>query len=226
MKILCVGDSLALPREGCTYEESWFYKLSKYYEHIDFVAFFKRGLRISETRALFDLYYCDYFPNYVIIQTGICDCAPRYINAYNLYWKYLIKAFALIGLEKQFWTIIKSVFSRRKNCVYTEPQIFERYYDDLVQKFLSLGVEKILIVKIGHASNCLLDKNPGFNSNVDTYNLILQNIADKYKNNVVCIHPLDDVNNNLFVDGYHCNSKGMDVVYESLKRQLSIWLRK
>ena len=33
MRVLCVGDSLGLPRKGCPYEKTWFFKLAKKCKH-------------------------------------------------------------------------------------------------------------------------------------------------------------------------------------------------
>ena len=90
MRVLCVGDSLGLPRKGCPYEKTWFFKLAKKYPNIEFVDYFKRGLVLTETVNLYNMYYTDYKPDIVIIQTGICDCAPRYLNSNKLFWKLLL----------------------------------------------------------------------------------------------------------------------------------------
>ena len=224
MRVLCIGDSLALPREGCKYECTWYYKLKKYYKDTEFVDYFKRGLRIIETRDLFSMYYSEYAPNIVIIQTGICDCAPRYINSYKLVWKIAIKLASRIGFERFFWTIIKTLFKRTKTCVYTKPTNFKCLYEELIKNFLKLGVLHIIIVKIGHASKDVVASNPFFNENVDFYNSILDEIANKHKDIVKTIHPLDIVDENMFVDGYHCNPNGMDIVFKSIIEKLNLWL--
>ena len=41
MKIIFVGDSMGLPREGCEYEDTYFYKFQKEYKEIDCISFFK-----------------------------------------------------------------------------------------------------------------------------------------------------------------------------------------
>lgn len=44
VKVLCVGDSLGLPRDGVTYENTWFYKIKIKYPNYDFIYKFKRSL--------------------------------------------------------------------------------------------------------------------------------------------------------------------------------------
>lgn len=216
MKILCIGDSLGLPREGCDYESTWFYKLKKMYPDHEFIAHFKRGLLIDDALHMFDTYYCEYASDFVILQTGICDCSPRYINERKILWKVLIKLSKTLDIEHTFWVIIKKCFKRREQCVYTSPSSFYLYYSSLISKFVSIGVKKIIIVKIGHSTSKIIEKNPCFNINVDKYNSIIDEIYSQNNQIVSIVKPLDIVDDSLFVDGYHCSPKGMDRVLESL----------
>lgn len=216
MRVLCVGDSLGLPRKGCPYEKTWFFKLAKKYPNIEFVDYFKRGLVLTETVNLYNTYYTDYKPDIVIIQTGICDCAPRYLNSNKLLWKLLLNLLGHLGLESYFWKIIKFIFSRRENCVYTKVDVFSQLYRKLIEKFIANGVKKIIVVKIGHAAESVAANNCYFNSNVDKYNNIINKIAVEKKDHIIIIDPLHNVHEDLFVDGYHCNSNGMEKVYHDL----------
>lgn len=213
MRVLCIGDSLGLPRDGCPYEKSWFYKLTKKYQNIEFVDYFKRGLMITETVNLYNMYYAEYKPDIVIIQTGICDCAPRYINSNNIFWKIIFSLLCHLGLESIFWKVIKLVRSRSQKCVYTSESVFQQMYSKLINRFVSDNVKKIIIVKIGHAANSVIAKNRNFNLNVDRYNSVIDKIAAENKNIIQTIDPLNNVNEDLFVDGYHCNGNGMEKVF-------------
>ena len=216
MRVLCVGDSLGLPRKGCPYEKTWFFKLAKKYPNIEFVDYFKRGLVLTETVNLYNMYYTDYKPDIFIIQTGICDCAPRYLNSNKLFWKLLLNLLGHLGFESYFWKIIKFIFSRRENCVYTKVDVFSQLYRNLIEKFIANGVKKIIVVKIGHAAESVAANNCYFNSNVDKYNNIINKIAVEKKDHIITIDPLHNVHEDLFVDGYHCNSNGMEKVYHDL----------
>lgn len=44
MKVLCIGDSLSLPRDGLHYKHTWFSRLKEKYNWIDFSCVFERGL--------------------------------------------------------------------------------------------------------------------------------------------------------------------------------------
>lgn len=214
-KILCIGDSLALPREGCDYEDTWFFLLKTMYPRNEFIPFFERGLRITKVDQMFDVYYNYYKPDIVIIQCGVCDCSPRIINDLSLHWRIIIKLVGFCKLESIFWRIIKRLFRRKAECVYTNPDQFCKCYKSIVDRFILSSVERIVIVKIGHSSDSILKSSPSFNNNVDAYNKIIDE-AFGQEEKVIIVNPLDRVYDNFFLDGYHCSPKGMNIVYNTL----------
>lgn len=220
MRVLCIGDSLALPREECSYESTWFYKLQHAFPQHEFIDFFKRGLLIPDALHKFDTYYQFYGPDVVIIQTGICDCSPRYINDKNMIIRIVRKICKVIHLEPLFWKTVK-LRKRRQNCVYTRYDEFKTMYAQLVQKLFSSGSKHIILIKIGHAAPSVLTRNPYMNLNVDKYNYIMDHILKNNKGRVTVLDPLKDAEDGFFIDGYHCNPIGMVAVYEQIKKVIS-----
>ena len=216
MRILCVGDSLALPREECPYESTWFYQLQQAFPQHEFIDYFKRGLLISDALHMYDTYYQFYSSDVAVIQTGICDCSPRYINDQKLIVVAVKSVFKKLGLESLFWKIVK-LRKRRQACVYTKYDRFKSDYELLVHKLLSSGTRRIILVKIGHAAPSVLPRNPKMNENVDKYNSVIDQLANEEKEKVIAVGPLEEAIDENFVDGYHCNPKGMGVVYEQIK---------
>ncbi len=219
MKVLCIGDSLGLPREECSYEDTWFYRLKTRFKEYEFIDYFVRGLEISDALHRYDTYFQYYEPEVVIIQTGVVDCAPRYINDHKLFIIALKKLFQVIGHEDYFWKIVK-LRKRRPSCVVTKYEDFLNIYENLVNKLLSLSAKKIIIVKIGHAADSTLKSSPFFNSNVDRFNFALDDIQSRYSNQVIVVDPLRCVREEDFVDGYHCNSTGMKRVFNDLNKAI------
>lgn len=222
MRVLCIGDSLGLPREDCPYETTWYYLLKEYFKKYEFIDFFVRGLEIENALHRYDTYFQFYSADLAIIQTGIVDCAPRYIRENKKSVKAIIMFFKALGLECLFWKMVKRG-GRKRSCVYTKPDDFYRFYTQLVSQLLGGGIKRVIIVKIGHATGDVLKSNPFFNLNVDDYNKILDRIRNDYPTVVVTVNPLESVEEDYFVDGYHCNPKGMKKVYETLKETLSLY---
>ena len=217
MRVLCIGDSLGLPRKGVCYEDTWFYKLQTEYPSIEFIDFFQRRLLISTALTNFEEYYVHYPSDVVIIQTGICDCAPRYINENEFIWKLLLWLGGLTHTTKLLWRIIKRG-NRKPNVTLTSYDDFNEKYRILVNRFLSEGRAKnIIIVKIGHGDKRITSKSEYFNSNADKYNSIFDKIKKDYGNKIFVIDPLNKESEEYFADGYHCSEKGMDEVFICLK---------
>lgn len=75
--VLCNGDSLGMPRENVSFQNSWYFKLANYNftKNYLFVNNFRRAFSTSELSSKDFLE--NYLPNIVILQVGIVDCAPR-----------------------------------------------------------------------------------------------------------------------------------------------------
>ena len=219
MRVLCVGDSLGLPREDCPYEETWFYKLEEYFSSHTFIDYFIRGMIIRDALNRYETYFQYYASDIVIIQAGIVDCAPRYIQEKKTSVKALLLVLKKLRLENFFWRVIKRR-GRKKDCVFTDFDTFYNTYDLLVSKLLSGGVKKIFLIKIGHATDTVLLKNPFINNNVDKYNKAIEQICANHNDEVKALDPLFNVCEKDFVDGYHCSPIGMRKVFEELKNEL------
>jgi acyl-CoA thioesterase-1 len=79
MKIACIGDSLGMPRENVLYEDTWFFRVQQSHPEKMFISCFQRSLTTDMLLDNFDE-YSFIKPDYLILQLGICDCAPRLIN--------------------------------------------------------------------------------------------------------------------------------------------------
>lgn len=216
-KVLCIGDSLGLPRDGVPYEATWFYKLKKAFPDFDFIDKFQRGQLINMALRKFDSDYKVYAPNIVILEFGICDCAPRYINDNAIGWKVILKLLNKMGIESLFWLFLKKAFKRSANTVYTKPHFFEKGLFSLVKSFFEIGVDYIFIIQIPHVSGRAMEKSPFFNANIEKYNSIFSKLQMSFEDKIKLIDPLHNPLDEYYLsDGYHCKEEGMNKVYASL----------
>ncbi len=225
MKILCIGDSMGLPREGVCYSDTWIKKMKDAFPQHDFISCFTRGMLMKDAFNNLNFDYKNYDVDGYILQTGICDCSPRYINDKKFFWKAIISIVKKLKLEPFFWRLIKFFFKRDPKCVYTASEDFRKIFDYFITNLAVCG-KFVIIIKIGKVSPSVLTRNPYINIKVDEYNCIIDDITQNMGNNVITINPLEDVSEELFVDGYHCNSKGMEVVFNHLKEAYSSILLK
>lgn len=213
MKVLCIGDSLGLPRKGCNYEDTWVSLLRKRYPNHTFIDHFSGDRLISNAAQNYEIYYKYYNPDIVIFQQGICDCAPRYIDDKKLSTRIIRKVFYALRLQSFFWRLVK-LHKRSPDCVHTRPEKFLEVFKTLIDKILSEG-GRVIIIKIGHGAEPVISASPFFNNNVDRYNALIDQIADN-NDRIYVVDPLLDVREELFVDGYHCGPLGMEKVYDTL----------
>lgn len=226
MKILCVGDSLGLPRDGVSYEDTWYYKIKKEFPEHDFIYKFKRSLTSKDLvgrsgKDFLGDYSLYYSPDIVITQFGIVDCSPRYINETKPIWMGLKIIFRKIGLEKLFWKTIKTIFTRSATCVYVSLGEFR----DNVKEYCSIlldqaKVEQIIFIKIGIPGTKTQLASPNLIGNIDAYNRVYDEMSSLYPQRVFVINPLGVSDDKYYVDGYHTNGLGYNLVFESLAKVL------
>ena len=226
VKVLCVGDSLGLPRDGVTYENTWFYKIKIKYPNYDFIYKFKRSLTSldlvgkSKKDYLGD-YSLYYRPDVVIVQVGICDCAPRYINDTKPFWMGLKFLFRKLRMEGFFWYIIKKTFTRGADSVYVPFNDFRNNIIGYVDILKSLkAVKHIVFVKIGIPGASPRKSSPNLLNNILRYNKVFDEMQQLYPGFVDVVDPLCVEDDKYYVDGYHTNSIGADLVYSQLSSKL------
>ncbi len=132
MKILCIGDSLALPGHDNNFEDTWFYKLQISFRHIFFISFFKRSVttEILVTEGGGDIKQpikgADclefYMPDIVILQLGMVDCAPRLLKRSSLFNKLLQKMSS--NIQSVIFKGIKTIKKRSSKNADVSPHFF------------------------------------------------------------------------------------------------------
>ena len=212
MRILCVSDSLGLPRSNVRYESTWYYKLSHFFNNIDFIPKLQRNLTSQD--ILIPDFSDFYNPNIVILQIGICDCAPRLYKRKKLFWIVLERVF-----HRYLYYIVKKTKKRLPKNSDVSINDFEinisLYYSRL--KKLS-SFKKLIIILIGSSKKRELTiKSPYWHDNIEKYNAVLRSFK-KYKD-VIIIDPLANLDESFFVeDGYHTNDLGNNVIFNELKK--------
>lgn len=221
MNILCIADSLGLPRDGVKIEDTWFYKLCHSFPQHHFIDRFERGMLTSRLIESED--FSNWAnPDIAIIQLGICDCAPRVINDNRFTWTLVLRVIKRLRIEKTFWTTLKKIKGRNNaKCVYTPIKQFENNVKQYICKLHSTNIKKIIIIKIALSDSFPKEKSPYFKENVQLYNNIYQSIQDS---KIKLIDPLGNNgkdNSNYFLeDHYHLNAMGMDKVFQTIKEIL------
>lgn len=214
MKILCIADSLSLPRPEVPYHCTWPAKLKNSFINYDFITIFKRQLT---TDVFVESWEGDtlefYSPNIVILQLGIVDCAPRYLKQKS-YFALFVRILPNV-FQNKFWKVYKKY--RNRDLKYADVPI-EKFTSNLefyLKRCLQLNVSKIIVIKICTPGACMVDKNPNVIEAVSLYNSVYDRFAEKYPI-IELINPLNSGDDDLFVDGYHPNEKGNELVFQDI----------
>lgn len=213
MRVFCISDSLGLPRPGVSYEDTWYYMLQKECPSIEFYPYF---IRKTTTDSLKTIYYdyADYFnPNLVIVQLGICDCAPRIVNTNKLFWRLYFKIFDGLRAKDLAWKLVKRFLKRNNpSRVYVPIERFISNNEFFLKECINRQI-KVLYVLIANPALSLQEKSPAMFKNIQRYNEALSELAIKYSNYVSFINPLSagDIKD-YTEDGYHTNKEGANKV--------------
>jgi len=218
-KILCIGDSLALPGHLNKYEDTWFYKLKQNYPSFDFISFFKRQLTTDVLVTMgggeggvdnwpkgADCFEA-FMPDVIILQLGIVDCAPRLLNTFD---KIVIKILPN-SLVKIYISIIKKVGKRSINNTLVPFKKFKSNlcnYIDRIKKFEKFNTS-IIIISISIPDQTMVLKNKYIMTNVKRYNEVYKEV-EKQNSFVTVLPPLqaNDYKYPIYEDGYHPNPYG------------------
>lgn len=213
-KILCIADSLGLPRPGVNYDQTWCAMIRSQYAAIDFISLFRRQ---ATTNLLSEWEYGDtllfYKPDEVILQLGICDCSPRYLRTTSISYRLLNKSPRLIS--NVCWKIVKLFFKRSIRRTDVSIEKFEENLKRYFEKCLQGGVERVIVIKIAKPAPKMIVSNPLVTQSVILYNEVYDKLAREY-DNIVVVDPLCSGDDNDYVDGYHTNDIGHRKILQCL----------
>ena len=224
-RVLLIGDSMAMPRNEVTFEQTWIYKLIIHFPDVLFVDKSRRGsttLRLVQEGGGYKgvqsgadlLEY--YKPDLVIIQLGIVDCSPRLVSKHALSTKLINKCPAFV---KTFFYRYKKKFCVRKpENADISPGQFQNYYETYIKRAKEIN-SKVLGFEIAPVGSAFVEKSPFILESIEKYNAILSNL-EKYDNFKV-ISTFSQTNcQELLVDELHSNEKGHDIFFNKLKNEL------
>lgn len=228
IKVVAIGDSLALPGHLIEYEDTWICKVKKAFPEYDFITLFKRQLTTDilttsgggidgvDNKPLGADCLEFFNPDIVILQLGIVDCAPRLIKENSFEAKVINRMPE--ALRKVYLKFVKITRKRSVNRAYVTPLKFTANLQNYLERCTSLNLKKVIVIKICYPDKKMLAQNPDIGQAVEIYNTIFDQFALKY-HLVKPIHPLDsrryDVE--IFQDGYHPNIRGHELIYQDLK---------
>lgn len=227
-RILIIGDSLAMPRPGVSYEDTWVYKLIKAFPEFDLIDKTRRASTserlVTEGGGNNNPYGADllehYMPDVVIMHLGIVDCAPRYIKKGSLE-NIILNRIMPKNVQTRYVEYVKKNRVRDPRKAYVLPDRFRSNLTNYFQRAETHNA-KIIAIMILPVTNVFVNKSPYINQSIEDYNDIYRDLSKDFKN-VDVVRSFDNSINleDITIDGYHVNLKGHDIIFQKLIYQIS-----
>lgn len=205
MRILILSDSLGLPRdfkgEKVLYEETYIYLLKKRFPNSDIIHVGIGGATMADIKKQ-SLYYPAMSPDFVFIQCGIVDCAPR------AFTKFESKVIRKLRLKKVFNPFV--IFLRKyRRHTYTSKRKFKKYILDINKNFKKT-TNQIYYLGILPGSDEYEVLLPKITNQINIYNNILEKEGLWYVDN--SDFPLDGI----LSDHHHLNAYGNIIIFNKI----------
>jgi len=209
-KLLVLGDSLTLPRntpEACAYEQTWPVLLKQFYEvHQVSIG----GGTVRDIYRQIE-YHIAFKPDYVILQSGIVDCAPRALSAFEL--EVLNKIWLTRKLVLPFVKQNTHFLRKWRNKKYSNPNVYRDFLVKIKKRFSEADVYALGILP----GNIEYERTvPGINDSISLYNRLLR---DTFAERFISLDNIDA--NGVMSDHIHLNKLGHEFVFHSVKARLN-----
>ena len=214
--VLILSDSLALPRggaEAAVAEQTWPFLLRATYPHVYFHQLSIGGGTIRELRG--QVAYLRYlYPELIIVQQGIVDCAPRslrkteqfFVSEYRLAHKAASRVLPRIA---PFLRRLRRIVATRQDDFAHEIGVIDGFFDDT----------PVFWIGIMQARAEYERRVPGIGRNIEVYNRILRQQA---RERFVEMSGMPD--EGVMSDHHHLNEVGHDFVFEGVKQKVESFI--
>jgi acyl-CoA thioesterase I len=226
-RVLLIADSLAMPStfSNIPYESTWWYNIQKAHPNNQFID--KSGRASTSERLVNDGKGFEfsvpkgwdilenYCPDLVIIQLGIVDCSPRYVNDDHIIIR-ILNNYLPKFCSNIFYKTLKRYSERKPKYARVPLKRFKRNFVDFIERAKSAKTV-VFIICIGEGSKSVLEVSPLFNQSVVKYNQVLKELDSKHGNvHLICPYGNCDMDK-ITADGYHLNKIGHDLVAKFVK---------
>jgi len=185
MKLLIVGDSVALPRKGVEQSETYGVILQNYLMNelkskIDVEILAYPYKTIIDAQSDIDN-ILSYSPDYIIVHIGLNDCAPRLLSKNTrafLDGRHRVAQFVIrriLRIVRKPWICL--TMGTKKYTIETD---FESYLNTFIEAISLNTSAKIIVLTIPMADRDTEYKTPHISYYVNRYNILIRKIANKF----------------------------------------------
>jgi len=230
-RALIIGDSMAMPRLGVHYDQTWPCKLVHNFPNIEFIDKSRRastserlvsdGAGAGDSVRSADLLEY-YSPDFVITQVGITDCAPRLFKRRG-FLSYVFH-FSPQCVTDQLIKLLKRYRGRKEKYAYVSPELFRSNWAQYFERCRNYHVQ-VFCILIGLPAREFILKSPNILTSITKYNLILERLANEYEN-VHCITPFSQNEiEEIALDEFHVDAIGHSIIADKLIREIDTFYK-
>lgn len=218
---LILADSLALPRLGVSYEDTWPYLLQREFTNWDWVNLARRSS--TSTRLVTDgdagadcLEF--YAPDGVILHLGICDCAPRLYRQGSIFQHLVYRLPGNLG--RRISDLTERYRGRRADNAWVGERQFRANMENYLRRCKDVGVT-VIALEIMPVGEEMIGKNPGIVDQIEKYNRIYRDLeASSGHMKVIKVFDMETSIELFTLDGYHLNEQGNSYTASAIKKAL------
>lgn len=218
-RIMLITDSIAMPRDEISYEETWIYMLKREFPHYDFIDRPGRGSTsvrlVTEGGGGLDLLE-RYMPDTVILQQGMAECAPRLFDKRSVEY-YIVSNIMPAGVRKRYIDRVRRRRGRNPGITDVSPEQFRANITSFFTRARDISA-RVFVIPILPPADILIAKSPRIRQNVDLFNSIYSDTAREFPN-VSIVEPFRnrvDINE-IALDEIHISAKGLRMIFDALK---------
>lgn len=221
MNIFIVGDSFALTNqtEQIELKDTYPILLEKNYPNATLKLLASIGNDTYSALKSLESQTDNFVPDFLIIQLGIVDCAPRTLLRNELE---LVMKMPLF-IQKIIYKITKKYrfqITKIRKKQYVSLANFKRFYRTILQQFKNQNVS-IILVNIVSVNNYLASISYGFKEQINLYNCAIDELKSEFECQIIDLNYLTSLDKNLVAkDGYHLSLEGNKKLFEEIKRLL------
>lgn len=221
---LIITDSIGAPRDLplTNYQDTWVSQIENFLLANYQMKCFSYTQRAADTnhvvhRIKVQLQF--YQPELVVLQLGICDCAPRVLKEKEL--RFIQKLPIIRKIIHKFISANYAKLSQKRNLAYVEKDVFVKNLQSIKASFLNA---KIVIIPIGLPNDEYKRKSPKIEERIRDYNQALKSVFSD--NDSFYLEEFTQITqpiiNDIYAeDNYHLIAKSHSMLFECLQEKIT-----
>ncbi|EFQ24235.1 hypothetical protein Apau_1819 [Aminomonas paucivorans DSM 12260] len=204
-----------MPRKGMPVQDTWVYQfLQKVGSNGVAYTYLRRGLTTNDVVLDLNDLFCEFSPDFAVVQVGICDCSKRIVGKRL---EFLLFRVPLVGfiykkIRKKFSYTLTKIFGTR----YVEIDKFKKNISKIVDICVCKGI-RLCLLGICPPGGYIKSMVHGISEDISLYNGTIDTITQLNENceyiNPYLMHE-DDILT--IEDGHHLTKLGHLLVYNAI----------